>query len=577
VSTDVLVSKVGKGAERVQVLRRYPFVSELQRMSVLVRHTGPGTGGLVADRTLALVKGSSEVLRPRLRDVPPGFNKLQQRLTRSGMRVLCLAGKEMVGTKADIDALGREDVEGDLEFCGLLALRNAIKPQTAKTVRHLRRSYYRVVMVTGDDPLTACEVAREVNMTERPFLMLEGNASSSQVEWRSRDDPLLPPQPFNIEKLLVLSKEFTLCVPGQALELLSEECLLRLVPLVTVFARTSPRQKEQIVLALNKTCHTMMVGDGTNDVGALKQAHVGVSLLTLAAPTTSHERHETRQRLAAAGDQPPLVRLGDASIASPFTYKGDSVKCSLTILRYGHATLCTVLMMYKIMGLNSVMSALAFSVLTLDGVKLGDLQSTIESIIISFCFFLVTRSAPAKSLAKQRPTDSIFAWPVMLTLAVQLLVHLSVLYYGWTLAIAFRPKDFKRDLDSDFEPNLTNTVIFQLTAVMHASSFLANYEGRPFMQKFSNNRALLYLMSMFLFWIFFLALEVSPDFNSLFSLVPSPHEDFRQQIIMLLVADLAFSVLPCWGINTLAVWLREHSAKRDARIMGLGLDADKVV
>merc|ERR1719356_1201025 len=97
---------------------------------------------------------------------------------------------------------------------------------------------------------------------------------------------------------------------------------------------------------------------------------------------------------------PPLVRLGDASIASPFTYKGDSVKCSLNILRCGRATLSTVLMMYKIMGLNSVMSAFAMSVLTLDGVMLG--------------------------------------------LALQLIVHLSVLLGGWLLANTYRSKEFKK-------------------------------------------------------------------------------------------------------------------------------------
>merc|ERR1719356_2327164 len=112
---------------------------------------------------------------------------------------------------------------------------------------------------------------------------------------------------------------------------------------------------------------------------------------------------------------PPIVRLGDASIASPFTYKGASVKCSLQILRCGRATLSTVLMMYKIMGLNSVMSAFAMSVLTLDGVKLGDGQTAAESLFISACFFLVSRSQPAKHLAKQMPTCSVFAWHVMVT------------------------------------------------------------------------------------------------------------------------------------------------------------------
>merc|ERR1719162_2439919 len=146
----------------------------------------------------------------------------------------------------------------------------------------------------------------------------------------------------------------------------------------------------------------MMVGDGTNDVGALKHAHIGVSLLTSAVVAS------VPQPGREMDGQVQVVRLGDASIASPFTYKGESVKCSVQILRCGRATLSTVLMMYKIMGLNSVMSAFAMSALTLDGVKLGDGQTAVESLFTSMCFFLVSRSSPAKLIAKQQPNSSVF-------------------------------------------------------------------------------------------------------------------------------------------------------------------------
>ncbi|CAK0833011.1 unnamed protein product [Prorocentrum cordatum] len=588
VSPDLVASRVGKGADRLQVVRRFPFQSELQRMAVVVRHTGPGTGYLQGadpgqrgelDRCMALVKGSCEALAPRLRSTPGGFAGLQRELTRSGFRVLCLAGKELPTelAKGDLETVDREEFERDLEFGGLLVLRNCVKQGTASTIRQLRKSYHRVVMITGDNPLTACQVAGHVSMADGDFLMLQprdgaGGAGGGQLEWRSSGDAASEVRAFALGELRSVSREFALCVPGWALPHLSEEDLSTLAPFVTVFARVSPQQKEQVVQALNGHSHTMMVGDGTNDVGALKHAHVGISLfpgVPASVPAAGGPDARLQADLAGADGQAPIVRLGDASIASPFTYKGDSVKCCLHVLRCGRATLSTVLMMYKIMGLNSVMTAFAMSVLTLDGVKLGDGQTAVESLFTSMCFFLVSKSHPAKQLAKHQPISSVFAWPVLLSLGLQLVVHMAVLLKGWMMATALRPKDFKRDVEGDFEPNLTNTVVFQLVAAMHASSFLANYEGYPFMEPLSKNRALLYSLGLLVAVLFATVAELSTDLNESLSLVPAPSEDFRQQMLLLLAADIGLSVLLSRGVSAFALRLREQAAERRAVQLGL--------
>eukprot|EP00931_Biecheleriopsis_adriatica_P091150 TRINITY_DN6504_c0_g2_i1.p1 TRINITY_DN6504_c0_g2~~TRINITY_DN6504_c0_g2_i1.p1 ORF type:complete len:1208 (+),score=273.18 TRINITY_DN6504_c0_g2_i1:55-3678(+) len=589
IGPDLVTSKPSKGSDRLQILRRYPFASELQRMAVLVQHQGPGLGHLEEpaggarkdfDRILALVKGSCDALKPRLLDVPSDLDVLQDQLTKAGFRVLCMAAKEFAGDagRIDVSGIAREKVECDLHFCGLLVLRNSVKPNTSSTIRQLRKSYHRVVMITGDHPLTACQVASNVSMAEGRFLVLEvadaKDGEQPSLEWRSWDlkSKVIPFQTG--EALSDLAKAHTLCVPGAALGKLSGAEVEEVAEAAVVFARVSPQQKEQVVLALNRRSHTVMVGDGTNDVGALKHAHVGVSLLTTTVVPPSQaglRAPKTASEMMADNGQAPLVRLGDASIASPFTYKGDSIKCSLQVLRSGRATLCSVLMMYKIMGLNSIMSAFAMSALTLDGVKLGDSQTAIESLFTSMCFFLVSKSAPAKTLAKQQPISSVFEWSVMLTLACQLVIHLIILFHGWQLANEFRPKDFKRDLEGEFEPNLTNSVVFILMAAMHASSFLANYDGHPFMQPLSANKPLMYSLMFFVTVVVTCASEVVPDLNSSLSLVLSPNEEFRQKILMLVVADIGISFVISRAIGTLAISLRGQAAEKRAQRLGLGM------
>jgi cation-transporting ATPase 13A1 len=101
------------------------------------------------------------------------------------------------------------------------------------------------------------------------------------LEWRTVDEtkiiPVDPTEPLD-QSLL---DNYDICITGAALkQFMSLPSWRQLVQYTWVYARVSPSQKEFIVTSLRALGYTtLMAGDGTNDVGALKQAHIGVALL----------------------------------------------------------------------------------------------------------------------------------------------------------------------------------------------------------------------------------------------------------------------------------------------------------
>lgn len=117
------------------------------------------------------------------------------------------------------------------------------------------------------------------------------------------------------------------------------------------------------------------------------------------------------------GPDSGMPELGDACIAAPFTYKFQSLKSAINLIQQGRTTLTTTFQMYKILSLNSLVSAYTMSALYLDGVKMGDYQATCMGMGISVMFLLISFSKPLKKLEKERPPSSIFHWSLVVSVA----------------------------------------------------------------------------------------------------------------------------------------------------------------
>lgn len=530
----------------VQVKRRFQFSSALKRQSSVatVRATDSKTGRKIYG-TFVAVKGAPETIMQRLVKIPADYEETYKYFTRRGSRVLALAYKylavdnELGNNK--INELKRENVETGLTFAGFLVLQCPLKEDAKLSVQMLNESSHRVVMITGDNPLTAVHVAKEVEIVDRDVLILDSPEHSAhgeeQLVWRSVDDKVRidvdPTKPIDPE--IIKTKD--LCVTGYALAKFQGQVGWKtLIRHTWVYARVSPKQKEDILLGLKDMgYYTLMAGDGTNDVGALKQAHIGVALLngtqedlvriaeharntkmqemyqkqvdlltrwgsptppvpiliahlyppgpsnphyqkamereaakknvtvaelikahghdieTVTSPAAqkllNQDPKKAKQAAAAArgasmadklsssmmdmemDDEPPSLKLGDASVAAPFTSKLRNVIAIPNIIRQGRCTLVATIQMYKILALNCLISAYSLSVLYLEGIKFGDGQITISGMLMSVCFLSISRARSVEGLSKERPQPNIFNFYIIGSILGQFAVHCATLIY----------------------------------------------------------------------------------------------------------------------------------------------------
>lgn len=99
--------------------------------------------------------------------------------------MLAIGFRNLKGDLPGAKKKSRTEIERDLTFAGFLVLDCPLKLQSRKTIRDLIKSKHRVMMLTGDNPLTACEVAKKVGMTSKKMddaLILQPSASGN-AEW----------------------------------------------------------------------------------------------------------------------------------------------------------------------------------------------------------------------------------------------------------------------------------------------------------------------------------------------------------------------------------------------------------
>lgn len=238
----VAAAKAGIHKEQLEQsyprLDEVPFESEKQYMATLHAQNGS---------RVVYVKGAAERLLPFsqyfLKDgrvVPlqaadsETFMSAATAMAREALRVIAMAYVEL---PPKTDKLIESTIKDGLVFVGLAGMEDPPREEAREAVKLCKQAGVKVIMVTGDNKVTAESVARQLDLAQ-------GRA-----------------------------------VAGKELGKMSDEELSREIEQISVFARIEPLHKLRIVKSLKRLGHVVaMTGDGVNDAPALKAADIGIAM-----------------------------------------------------------------------------------------------------------------------------------------------------------------------------------------------------------------------------------------------------------------------------------------------------------
>ncbi|MEE6501484.1 hypothetical protein FKM82_004204 [Ascaphus truei] len=248
----------------IGIVRQFPFSSALQRMGVVARVLGE-------KRMDAYVKGAPEVIASLCKQetVPADFAGVLEEYTKQGYRVIALAHRRLE-TKMSwhkVQNISREVIENNMTFLGLIIMQNKLKEETPAVLEDLHKANIRMVMVTGDNMLTAISVARDCGMIlpQDKVIIAEAlppkDGQAAKINWHYADTlPRSNLNAINSEdipvKLVNDSLEdnqmidYHFAMNGKSFAVILEhfqDLVPKLVLHGTVFARMAPDQKTQLV------------------------------------------------------------------------------------------------------------------------------------------------------------------------------------------------------------------------------------------------------------------------------------------------------------------------------------------
>lgn len=210
------------------LINEYAFTNELKMMGHVWKHDG---------EIIIAAKGSPEQIL-NICNISVEERKAAEekavKMSENGLRVIAVGMEKL----QNIDKIPASITDCSLTFCGLIGLTDPPRESVKEDIKRCIRAGIRVVMITGDNGITASSIARKVNIPNSDHI-----------------------------------------ITGNELNSMSDEELREKVKNISIFSRVIPEHKMRIVKAFKDNGEVVaMTGDGVNDAPALKYADIGIAM-----------------------------------------------------------------------------------------------------------------------------------------------------------------------------------------------------------------------------------------------------------------------------------------------------------
>ncbi|GLE06646.1 hypothetical protein PINS_up016040 [Pythium insidiosum] len=548
------------GRHSLEILKRHEFDHQRVSMSVVVQD-------LATQRVFVFCKGSYEKMNEICDEhsLPVDYTNRAERLAREGCYVLGIGFKEITAPEMRSENAyhDRDAVEADLVLLGLIMFQNELKDDSADVIAKLKEGDLRVVMITGDNAMTGCYIARQSGIVRPGARVVLGEIlavnqqGAKALVWKDVDTLEVVPNREVIEMaeraiathgmdpaamtpsaLLygdVQGKydHWELAVTGPAFNYLRKMGdLPKLLFHIRIFSRMTPAEKTDCITEMMAAgAVTGMCGDGGNDCGALRVAHVGVALSDT-----------------------------EASVVAPFTSRHKSIESVLDVCREGRCSLSTSFANLKFLVMYGMIGCGLRFVLYGNAVFMPEYAFMYcDGLILVGLSAVISLAKPLPSLGKERPTASLVGPTTLLSVFGQEIIHIVFLYVCVNSLMTqpwycpFNPESVDLTKWWLLQDSHLGTVLFLVISMQFIASALAYGFGSRFRRPIYRNYALVVYVALLIGALFYMAVAEPNDFTDRFRIASSTNViglpdipmplSFRWKLVTLIAANTATVLL----------------------------------